>query len=717
MSNPTAEKKPNRLLEETSPYLQQHAYNPVDWYPWGEEALKKAKELDRPIFLSIGYSSCHWCHVMERESFENPAIARILNENFISIKVDREERPDLDAIYMTAVQVLTGAGGWPMSIFLTPQLKPFWGGTYFPPETRYGRPGFAQILTQIAEVYRSERGKVDSQSDQLTQLISRDDREDDRAADTHADDKNAHGDAHGDDSPERSAGLAGNEAMQAAVEYAQTTFDSTYGGFGPAPKFPRSVELSKLLRHHHRTGDPRVLLMCEKTLEGMASGGMYDQIGGGFHRYSTDERWLVPHFEKMLYDNALLARTYLEAFQATGKDFYRVIAREILDYVLLEMTSPEGGFYSATDADSEGEEGKFFVWTPDEVGEVLEKKAARAVCEWFNITIGGNFEHGKSIPHVTRSIEAVSKSLKLEPGELRRIVQEGRQALYRRRGERVKPFRDEKIITSWNALMVSAFARGYQVLAEERYLDAARKASSLILEKLYRGRTLYRTYKDGRAKFPAYLDDHAYLAEALLDLYEATFEIDYLLKAREMTDVLLEHFWDSRSGGFFYTSGHHQDLICRKKDNLDGATPSGNGVAALNLLRLERLTGERLYQERALELFRGVKVYLDKAPMAMGYTILALDFFLHPPVEIVIAGDPSSPAARKLLGAVHQRFLPNKVLAGFAPPLRPELEQSIPLLRGKAPLAGEPAAYVCKNFACRAPVAEAERLTALLGEK
>ncbi len=680
----------NRLIHETSPYLQQHAYNPVDWHPWGNEALKKAKDFDRPIFLSVGYSSCHWCHVMERESFENEAIAKLLNEHFVCIKVDREERPDIDAIYMSAVQMLTGSGGWPMSVFLTPDLKPFWGGTYFPPDSRHGRPGFGNILTQLSEVYRTGRERVEETARQVMEQLA--------------------------EAPSTPAGndLPSTEVFEAAADYARRTFDRSHGGFGNAPKFPRSVEISKLLRHHLRTGDSQVLEMCERTLEGMALGGMYDQIGGGFHRYSTDERWLVPHFEKMLYDNALLARTYIEAFQATGKELHARVAREILDYVLREMTGPGGGFYSATDADSEGEEGKFFVWTPAEVETLLGKDDARFVCEYFNITREGNFEHASSIPNVPRPLETVAKLLRVEPIVVREAVRRGREALYKARQSREKPFRDEKTLAAWNGLMISAFARGYQVLEDQRYLNAAEAAAGFLTSQLFPGGKLHRTHKDGRTQFPGYLDDHAYVAEAFLDLYETTFKLSYLSRARELTDVLLQDFWDPVGGGFFYTALHHESLITRRKDDIDNATPSGNGVAALNLLRLERLTGLSIYRERALELLRGVKNLLERAPMAMSYTVLALDFLLHPPVEIAIVGDIQAEETRALLRKIHGRFLPGKVIASASIEQVAESSKSAPLLAGKTAIHGKATAYVCRNYSCQPPVTDPELLDPLL---
>lgn len=689
MSEPSRQ-KPNRLIDETSPYLQQHAYNPVDWYPWGEEALARSRQLDRPIFLSVGYSSCHWCHVMERESFENETIAKLLNEHFVSIKVDREERPEIDAIYMQAVQMLTGSGGWPMSVFLTPELKPFWGGTYFPPESRHGRAGFGHILTQLAEVYRGGREKVEETARQIVEHL----------AEPTVDSSQAE--------------LPAMEAMVAAVDHARRTFDPAHGGFGSAPKFPRSIEISKLLRHHARTRDAHSLEMCEVTLEKMALGGMYDQIGGGFHRYSTDERWLVPHFEKMLYDNALLARTYLEAFQLTGKELYAGVARDIFDYLLREMTSPDGGFYSATDADSEGEEGKFFVWTPAEVVAVAGAEDARVACEYYNITREGNFEHSRSIPNVPRSLEVVAKLLRIDPAQARESLRRSRQALYQARDSRVKPFRDEKILSAWNGLMISALARGGKILGEDRFCRAAEQAASFLFTHLCVDGKLHRTHKDGRTQFPGYLDDHAYVAEACLDLYEASFDLIHLTRAQKLMDCLLQDFWDTDSGGFFFTSVHHEALIARRKDNLDNATPSSNGVAALNLLRLERLTGLSKYRARAVELFKSVKLYFDRAPMAMSSTLIALDFLHHPPVEIALVGDLDGVEGQALLRCIWQRFLPSRVLVAARVDDIGQVSSRLPLLAGKAAVGGKPTAHVCRELACQAPVSDAPSLAALL---
>jgi uncharacterized protein YyaL (SSP411 family) len=689
-SNAPDERKANRLIEETSPYLQQHAYNPVDWYPWGDEALRTARELDRPIFLSVGYSSCHWCHVMEHESFENPDIAALMNESFINIKVDREERPDIDSIYMMAVQMLTGSGGWPMSVFLLPDLKPFWGGTYFPPSSQHGRPGFPDILRELVRVYGESRDKVEEAAAEITGRLL-------ESAQLKAGDE-----------------LPGVDLITLAAETAKRSFDPHNGGFGSAPKFPRPIEISMLLRSFIRTGDADVLKACAKTLECMALGGMYDQVGGGFHRYSTDGRWLVPHFEKMLYDNALLARTYLEAYQLTKGPFYRQIASDVCEYVLREMTDPAGGFYSATDADSDGAEGKFFVWTPTQVREVLGEERARVVCEAYNITEDGNFEGGTSIPHVTKSLEEVAKAVQQDAEKVRDDLQSARRDLYEAREARPKPFRDEKIITAWNGLMVSALARAYCVLGQPKYREAAERAMAFVKAELTEGERLRRTYKSGKSQHDGYLDDYAYLSEAALDLYEATFDPEYLREAVRLMRHLLDYFWDAEDGGFFYTSDYHESVICRKKDLFDNATPAGAGVATLSLLRLERLTGDAEFRTRAEAVLRLAKPLLERAPMALGAMLIATDFYLQPPLEVALVGALDGEAGRALRAAVHEDFVPRKIVAGSGTPVARALADEVPLLRGKEAPAGGVNAFVCLDYACKTPTSSAEELRALL---
>ena len=528
-------KHTNRLINQTSPYLLQHAHNPVNWHPWGEEALEHAKREDKPILLSIGYAACHWCHVMEHESFENEQIAAVMNEHFINIKVDREERPDLDEIYMNAVQMLTGAGGWPMTMFLTPDLKPFYGGTYFPPDNRYGRPGFAQVLLGVEEAYRERHEAVADQADQITAHLN-------RLSEMEAHDH-----------------TLTTDLLDAAYQDYRARFDSQYGGFGDAPKFPPSMGLSLLLRHWLRTGNPNALEMVEVTLEKMACGGMYDQLGGGFHRYSVDARWLVPHFEKMLYDNALLTVTYLEAYQATGKAFYRQIAVETLDYVLREMYNTEvGGFYSTQDADSEGVEGKFFVWTLDEVEALLGKEKAEIYCEYYDITEPGNFE-GKNILHVQTPPDLFARKLRMDLQALETILAEGKEKLFEVREKRIKPGLDDKILTSWNGLMIRSMAMGYQILGDERYREAAEKSANFVLTQLSQdnGRLL-RTHRAGKSHLNAYLEDYAYFIASLIDFYEATFDVRWLKQAERLNQIMIEQFWDDANGGFFFTSKDHE---------------------------------------------------------------------------------------------------------------------------------------------------------------
>jgi len=685
------ERRPNRLAQETSPYLLQHANNPVDWYPWGEAAFEVARREDKPIFLSVGYSSCHWCHVMEHESFENPAIATVMNELFVNVKVDREERPDIDSMYMNAVQLLTGQGGWPMSVFLTPDLRPFWGGTYFPPDRRYGRPGFPDVLLHLAKLYEEQPGKIEEAASSLVERLS------------------AKDDLGGE-------GMPGVEDLRAAAEDAARRFDPKDGGFGSAPKFPRSVEISMLLRARRHEESERILPMCEKTLEAMAHGGIYDQIGGGFHRYSVDAKWLVPHFEKMLYDNALLVKTYLEAYQLTKDPLYERIARETLDYVLREMTSDEGGFFSATDADSDDAEGQssegvFFVWTPSQVAEVIGDEDAKLVCSYYGITEAGNFEHATSIAHVTRPLSEVAEECGVGLSAAEATLANARQKLYDAREGRPRPFRDEKVLTAWNGLMISAFARGRQVLGDEKYEIAARRAADLVLSELSgeNGRLL-RVRKDGESRIDAFLDDYAYFVEALVDLWETSFDPRYLREARRLTDLVLDGFRDKEDGGFFFTSEAHETVIARRKDATDTATPSPCGILALILLRLERLTGHAPFRETAEEALRSIRGAIGNVPMVFGSSLLAIDFLLEPPVEVAVIGRSDDAVRRELIDAVHAGFLPSRVLAAAAPEEVEGLSGDIPLLAGKASEDGSSRAFVCRNFACQAPVATAVEL-------
>ena len=684
----------NRLLHETSPYLRQHAHNPVDWYPWGEEALRRARELDRPIFLSIGYSACHWCHVMEHESFEDPEVGQLLNEHFVPIKVDREERPDLDQIYMTAVQLLTGHGGWPMSVFLTPELKPFYGGTYFPPDDRYNGqlPSFKRLLHAIIDAWQSRREEVAEQSHKLAGHIQ-------EVVQLQAADY-----------------PFGPDMVQRGADEMRTTFDSTYGGFGKAPKFPHPMDLRVLLRVWNRFGDNDALQMVRKTLDAMAMGGMYDHLGGGFHRYSTDRRWLVPHFEKMLYDNALLTVAYLEGYQATGEPFYREVVEETLAYVLREMTSPEGPFYSTQDADSEGVEGKFFVWSADEIERVLGKDLARLFGTVYDVTAEGNWE-GHNILHRSRTYEQEAKLLHLGEGELRAKLDEARRKLFEVREQRVHPGRDEKALTSWNGLMISAFARACEVLGRAEYRDAASRAAAFILENMRSpdGRLLHTWSSGSQAKLNGYLEDYAFLLEGLVDLYEATFAPRWIEAALDLAGVMMRQFWDDVDGGFFYTGSDHEELIARTRDAHDSSVPSANGMAVTALLRLAKLTGRDDLQERAVRTLRLFSGLLRKSPRVAGQMLIALDFHLGPVQEFAMVGELGSAEVGQVLRILHRGFHPRRVLAAKpAQETAPAVDRLVPLLAGKTALDGV-TTYVCENYACQAPLVGVEAVKAALG--
>jgi uncharacterized protein YyaL (SSP411 family) len=667
----------NRLIHESSLYLRQHAHNPVDWYPWGPEALELARKLDRPIFLSIGYSACHWCHVMAHESFEDEGIGRLLNENFVCIKLDREERPDLDQIYMSAVQALNqGQGGWPMSVFLTPKLEPFFAGTYFPPDDRYGRPGFKYVLQRVAEAWKTRREDVLRSGAQIAGAIRE------------------HGAA-----PTQPGELS-PELLEHALDNIRRAFEPVYGGIGHAPKFPRPLDLRLLLRIHKRFGHADALDMVKVTLDKMARGGMCDQVGGGFHRYSTDARWLVPHFEKMLYDNALLPPAYLEAWQVTGDAFYRQIVAETLDYVLREMTSPAGGFYSTQDADSEGVEGKFYVWSEAEVVQVLGKDLAEVFSYCYDISPGGNWE-GHNIPNSAKTLEQNARMLKMAPDELRARLDEARRKLYEVRCRRVWPGRDEKILTAWNGLMIAAFAQAGAVLEEPGYVAAAVKAADFLLANLRApdGRLLRTCGIGVPAKLNAYLEDYANLIDAFVTLYEATFEPRWFHEAERLADVMIAQFYDEREAGFYFTGKDHEELLMRSKDVHDGSTPSGNGMAVMALLRLTALNGRNDLREKAVATLTAFHGAMEQMPLAVGQLLLALDFHLGPVQEVAIIGKPGEESGQ-VLRAVRRRFRPNMVLAFRDTDVE---DGGIPLLRGK-PAQGPVTTYICKDFACQAPL-------------
>ncbi len=714
----SAAKHANRLAGETSPYLLQHAHNPVDWYPWGEDALERARAEDKPILLSVGYSACHWCHVMERESFENEEVAALMNRWFVNIKVDREERPDIDHIYMNAVQMMAGQGGWPMTVFLTPDGKPFHGGTYYPPEDRYGRPGFPRILHAIAEAWENRRAEIDEQSAGMVSQMRE----------------------------QSEVGLSESpvtpELFDRAFQKLRASYDSRLGGFGGAPKFPQPMILDFLLRYAYRTKRDEPREMASFTLEKMAQGGLYDQLGGGFHRYSTDEYWLAPHFEKMLYDNAQLAQTYLRAYQATGDTFFRRIVEETLDYVRREMTAPDGGFYSTQDADSEGVEGKFFVWTQAEIEETLGAEDALLFSRYYDVTPRGNWEHA-NILNVSAPEDAFARSVKMAPKEFSNRLAGMRGKLFERREQRGKPQRDEKILTSWNGLMLAAFAEAAAVLDREDYLQIAINNAEFVLDVLYNEGRLARTGKaSGRAgdedkrrkgngeetggstlnpqpstefkvaPIPGFLEDYAFYADGLLRLYEATFDWRWLDSAKELADEMIHLFADPGGGGFFNTPRDGETLIERPRDMMDNATPSGNSVAVEVLLRLAVLIADQDYHRRAVSILRQMNPLMEQHPSAFGRLLAAADFYIGPVKELAVVGPPGDPATRAMLHAARASYQPNLIVAA-AEPCDMRIPE-IPLLADRPMHDDLPTAYLCENYACQQPTTDPVVLAAQL---
>jgi uncharacterized protein YyaL (SSP411 family) len=678
---------PNRLARETSPYLLQHGYNPVDWYPWGEEAFARARREDRPILLSVGYSACHWCHVMERESFEDPDIAALMNERFVNVKVDREERPDVDAIYMQAVQTMTGHGGWPMTVFLTPEGVPFYGGTYFPPRDRHGMPGFPRVLEAVAEFYRDKRGEVTEVAQRLLERL--------RQA----------------EHPVPGGELLTAGILDDAFRALRAEFDARHGGLGRAPKFPQPMAFDFLLRYWRRRGATDALAMVRETLTRMARGGIYDQLGGGFHRYSVDQVWLVPHFEKMLYDQAQLALLYVQAWQATGDPEYRRVTEEILDYVIREMTHPEGGFFSTQDADSEGEEGKFFLWSREEVEALLDPEVARAAIAYWGLGGGPNFE-GRSILHVPRSREDVASLLGMPRTRLDDLLARARATLFAAREHRVKPGRDDKVLAGWNGMMLRAFAEAAAALERPDYLRAAERNATFILSALIADGRLLRSWKEGEAKIPGYLEDHAMVADGLLALHEATLERRWLDAARRLADRMLELFREPAGGGFFDTGRDHEALIVRPRNLFDSAVPCGSSAAADVLLRLAVVTGEAAYERAAVDALRAVAPLMRRYPAGFGRFLAALDFYLGPSVEVAVVWPAGSPPGERtpLVREVFTRYLPTRVLAGG-----PDGEGvDLPLLAGRSSRDGRPTAFVCERYACQAPTTLPEELGAQL---
>jgi uncharacterized protein YyaL (SSP411 family) len=689
----------NRLLLETSPYLGQHAHNPVDWRPWGDEAFAEAKRRNVPVLVSIGYSTCHWCHVMEEESFDNVDTARLLNQNFVAIKVDREMRPDVDQIYMSAVHAMGQRGGWPLNVFLTPDRKPFYGGTYFPPVDRQGRPSFRNVLSRLSDEYKKDPTRITTFGDRLEAAV-RSGLESSNATASKI--------------PER-------KTLSSAAAEARDRIDPEWGGSGQRTKFPSSVPLRFLLRHHRRTGDSKALDLAVLTLERMARGGIYDHVGGGFHRYATDRRWLIPHFEKMLYDNALLAVVYLEAWQATGREEFARVVRETLDYVAREMTSADGGFYSATDADSptptgESEEGWFFTWTPAEIEAAVGADDARTLAAWYGVTPEGNFE-GRNIFHTWRTPAVVAAELEKSPEQLASEVAAAREKLYNARLERPAPLRDDKILSAWNGLMISAFARAGFAFDAPRYLEIARRAANFVLGEMRDEGRLRRAHQGSRASGPAFLEDYAFMIAALLDLYEASPDPRWLREALSLQTILDTHYADNEGGGYFKTGDDHEKLLAREKPNRDGAEPSGNSIAALNLLRLTEFTGDDAHRARAMLLFSAMEARFSAQPSAFGELLLALDYHWDATKEVVIVAPESRDAVPEMLAPLRSVFAPNRIVAvvtqGADLDAHAEL---VPLIEGKRAIAGKVTAYVCENRVCAYPTSDPKTFERQLNE-
>lgn len=682
-------KKPNRLIREKSPYLLQHAYNPVDWYPWGEEAFAKAKKENKPIFLSIGYSTCHWCHVMAHESFEDEEVAAILNEKYISIKVDREERPDIDSIYMRVCQMLTGHGGWPLSVFLTPEGKPFYAGTYFPKRSRYGQPGFIDVLTRLYHKYRENPNEIERMAEQITEALR------------------------------QSVQTAGAErlsfeAVEKAYRQLSGSFDTVYGGFGGAPKFPIPHMLMFLMRYYQWKRDERALLMVEKTLNGMANGGIYDHIGYGFARYSTDAMWLVPHFEKMLYDNALLAIAYTEAYQLTKNERYKEIAEQIIEFVKREMTSNDGAFYSAIDADSEGVEGKYYVWAPDEVINVLGTELGELYCRVYDITEEGNFE-GKNVPNLIHTrMDRIARQYRMAEEELHEKLEEARKRLFAERSLRVFPHVDDKILTAWNALMIAALAKAAKVYKRRDYLQMAERALSFVETNLFQNGRLMVRYRDGEVKHKGIIDDYAFLVWAYIEMYEATLVLSYLQKAKACTEQMISLFWDEEHGAFFMTGSDAEELIVQEKEIYDGALPSGNSVAAVQLIRLARLTGDLTVLEKAETMYKVFQRQVEAYESGHTFFLQGLLLLEAPTVEVVLFGKQGDEKREQLIQKWQDAFVPNVFL--LAAELPDDFAKIAPFAAEYEPLGEETTVYVCENFSCQQPTTDVESVAKQLFE-
>ncbi len=686
--------QPNHLIHEKSPYLQQHAYNPVDWYPWGELVFDEAKKSDKPIFLSIGYSTCHWCHVMAHESFEDPEVAQFLNETFVCIKVDREERPDIDAVYMTACQAMTGSGGWPLTIIMTPDKRPFVAGTYFPKENRGRHIGLITLARRVKDLWSTQREEVLASAEKVVNVLQ-------------------------GSKVLGPRNILDEEILQATYGDLVTQFDGHAGGFGTAPKFPIPHHLLFLLRYWHRSGEKFALTMVEQTLQAMRRGGIYDHVGFGFHRYSTDDHWFVPHFEKMLYDQALLAIAYLEAYQATSTGDYAQIAREIFTYVLRDLAGPEGGFYSAEDADSEGEEGKFYVWSYDEIQKILPPDLAKVVFHAWGVLKEGNFRAEatervtkQNILYLAKPIPSVARELNIAEKDLRGRLEEARQILFNARAKRVRPHRDEKVLTDWNGLMLVALARGAWVTDDQECRKAAQKTADFMLAKMKSldGRILHR-YRDGQASISGFLDDYAFLAWGLIEVYEATFDTRYLQAAVEICRTILAHFWDENTGAFFFTADDAEVLIVRQRESYDGAIPSGNAIAALVLIYLARILNEPELEEKATRIGQAFGEAIQRQPTAHTQLLQAIDYLVGPSNEIIIAGNGTEKATQNMLQEVRSRYMPNKVLV-FRPTneASPAIDQFAAFSQYQKSADGQATAYVCQNHTCQRPATTIDQL-------
>jgi len=697
----------NRLINEKSPYLLQHAENPVDWYPWGEEAFEKARKENKPIFLSIGYSTCHWCHVMEKESFEDSDVAKLMNEAFVSIKVDREERPDIDKLYMSVCQMMTGSGGWPLTILMTPDKKPFWAGTYIPMESRFGRLGMIDFILRITEMWKKDREQdMSTANEMLTDL--------EWQLTTSSDSDEA----------------LGNASLKLAYEQLTSRYDIYEAGFGTAPKFPTPHVLTFLLRYWKRTGKEKALEMVEQTLQAMRKGGIFDHIGFGFHRYSTDSKWLLPHFEKMLYDQALLTMAYIEAYQATRNPEYKQSAQEIFTYVLRDMTSSTGGFYSAEDADSEGEEGKFYVWTETELRQLLDQADADLVIQVFNVEKGGNFTEeatrkktGTNILYLRKSLPELATDLNLSESDLQTRLESIRQRLFDVREKRVHPYKDDKILTDWNGLMIAALAKGAQVFGEDKYAEAAKKAVDFFLTTMRtsEGRLLHR-YREGEAAISAHLDDYTFLTWGLLNLYELTFEVSYLQVALELTQITLEHFWDNDRGGFYFSADDGEALLIRQKEIYDGAVPSGNSVFMLNLLRLGRMTINADFEQQAAQISQTFSLTVNQSPASFAQLLAAVDFGIGPSYEVVIAGNSQATDTQEMINTLRSKFVPNKVtLLDPTEEDSPGIFQLVEFLQHLPHRTVNPTtaatAYICHNYVCNQPTTDIKTMLELLNEE